>query len=311
MKKIIAKYFLLMLALLCLSSCGQKADENSLSGELYDTQRNETSDYGSREIDFKSLGIDHLQGMDFDGQNRELYLTSRNQSSVIVFDKDFKVIKSFQNAEMKFPSLLCKTDEFLFVLDDVTSQVFQFTASGDLERIIKLPSKDSDSYYLDMDVWKENIYLTLDTPSFADSKIFMVNIHSGEVRSLKDKFIGFIYQGGEDLLFANSMVAFQESDRAGFKGGENQIFKLNGKELEKQGDLIEGSFPGDFLFNEDRFYVYTSGWSSIDRYNSDFQYIDSIAIFNESDFEAILKGSADQLFFMMPNEQKLYEVYRK
>ena len=311
MKQVIIKCFPLIFILLFLSSCRQQMDEENISEEFYQTEKIENNDYQVEEVDFKALGIDHLSGIDFDDENQELYLSNRSKATVSVYDQDLKAIKTIQNDRMKFPSLLCKSNDFLYVLDDNTSQVFQFTDSAELVNIINLPSKESDSYYLDMSVWEGNIYLTLNTPNFEDSKIFKVQVNTGQVHSIKDKFIGFMYQDSESLLFTNSMVAFQESDQLGFKGGENHIYKLEGGKLLKQGDLLEGSFPGDFLLKDDLYYVYTSGWSSIDRYNSNFEYLDSIASFNESDFEAMLKGGAGNVFILMPNEQKLFKVLEK
>lgn len=65
------------------------------------------------------------------------------------------------------------------------------------------------------------------------------------------------------------------------------------------------------MVDDDFYYVYTSARSTIDRYDKNFKYVDTIASFDNSDIEAILKGNGSKILILMPNEGRLWEVKSK
>lgn len=300
-----------LVVLLLLTSCKTRDQEDADFDPFVGITRVENSDYETKEIDLLSLGIEKASGIEFDKENKLLYITDRSNQKVKVFDANLKEIDSIKNDRMKFPSILCKKDEFLYVLDDKTRQLFRFTKDNELKDIIKLPKIEQHSLYSDMDLTGDDIYITMNTPYLKDSKIFKISGRNHKTSSLKDEFDGFVFADEDRVYFVNSLVSYQKPGEEGFIQGKNELFELRDDKIHAMGNFIEKSAPGDFFMDENFKYVYTASWSSIDRYDKDFKYIDSIAVFSDSDFDSWIKGDNEKLFILMPNLQKLYEVYKK
>ncbi|MBF0780808.1 MULTISPECIES: hypothetical protein [unclassified Granulicatella] len=315
MKKIIMLTVCLLVFIHLCACSSTHTSQNEIEEDvehsaLYSTKRIKNSDYTYKEINIPDLQIKKAAGLASDSEY--LYVSDVENASINCYDRQFKLVKRIQIPELSAPSLLYKTDTALYVINKQTNTLV--VLSHDFSKVlhsIVLPQKESGSRYIDLEVLNDLVYITLNTPWSNDAKIIEVNMLEKQIKQLDSAFVGFIYAAKEQLYAINSLEPYKTNEKTGFQGGQNSLFLLSQSQLVKKGELISKSYPGDFIYTNEFLYVYTAGWSSIDRYDKQFNYIDSIAMFSNSDIESVVSGQDNHLFLLMPNDQKLYEVIRK
>lgn len=304
--------FSLVIVLLVTIGCQHmnKDLDTNLESELDATEKISNNSYEYNEISLKDLGIDEASGMEL--VDDKIYISDRGSNDVKIFDRSLKNINLIKMNAIAKPSLISSYGDKLAILDESSLKCVVLDKESMEELLtIDLPSIQDDSFYQDMAMNSNEIFITMHTAEFNDAKIFKINLMDSTVTSIKDEFSGNVDSGGENTYFINSMEAYHESDREGFKGGENHIYSLNKGELVDIGSLIGSSYPGDFFQGDGGFYVYTAGWSAIDFYDENCSYKQSLVSFDSSDIQAILKGSSSHMYLLMPNEKRLFEIKRK
>lgn len=302
---------ILLLCLCTLTACmHQQPAEEEINESFYKMSRTSSQLYETKEIGLKSMGIQRASGLLYFKDH--IYLSDSSQSEIKVFNQQWNLVESIHSKKIVSPSLLAAYGDRLAILDKATSQIVLFDIPSKKEQsVITLPSIDSDSNYADMEMSKNDLLITYHTPAFEDANVLRIDLSTRKNKKIQEKFNGFVGTTNGKFYLVNSLVAFQESDREGFRSGKNSLWTLEDSKPKAIGNLIEGSAPGDFLWNGEILFQYTSGWSSIDRYDKSFNYMDSIAVFDQSDIQSLLKGNEQQMYLLMPNEQKLFEVHKK
>ncbi|WP_296128496.1 hypothetical protein [uncultured Anaerococcus sp.] len=311
-KKRVKFIILLIIVLLFPIGCQRmnKDSYTNLESELDVTEKISKDLYECNEISFKDLEINEASGMEIDDD--KIYISDSDSNDVKIFDKSFKNIGLINMDAIAKPSLISSYENKLAILDEVSFKIVVFDKKSMKQLLtIDLPSIKEDSFYQDMDMNNDEIFITMHTVEFDDAKIYKVDLKDSKVTSIKDDFLGNVYSEGENTYFINSMEAYHESDREGFRGGENHIYSLKKGELVDIGKLIGSSYPGDFFQSDGGFYVYTAGWSAIDFYDKKCSYKHSLVSFDSSDIQAILKGNSSHMYLLMPNEKRLFEIKRK
>lgn len=306
--------FIFSLVIVLLVSIGcqsmNKDSDTNLESELYATEKIFSNLYEYNEISLKDLGIDEASGMEF--VDDKIYISDRGSNDVKIFDRSLKNINLIKMNAIAKPSLISSYGDKLAILDESSLKCVVLDKESMKELLtIDLPAIQEDSFYQDIAMNSNEIFITMHTAEFNDAKIFKINLMDSTVTSIKDEFSGNVDSDGENTYFINSMEAYHESDREGFRGGENHIYSLKKGELVDIGSLIGSSYPGDFFQGDGGFYVYTAGWSAIDFYDENCSYKQSLVSFDSSDIQAILKGSSSHMYLLMPNEKRLFEIKRK
>lgn len=304
--------FSLVIVLLVTIGCQHmnKDLDTNLESELDATKKISNNSYEYNEISLKDLGIDEASGMEF--VDDKIYISDRGSNDVKIFDRSLKNINLIKMNAIAKPSLISSYGDKLAILDESSLKCVVLDKESMEELLtIDLPSIQEDSFYQDMAMNSNEIFITMHTAEFNDAKIFKINLMDSTVTSIKDEFSGNVDSGGENTYFINSMEAYHESDSEGFRGGENHIYSLKKGELVDIGSLIGSSYPGDFFQGDGGFYVYTAGWSAIDFYDKNCSYKQSLVSFDISDIQAILKGNSSHMYLLMPNEKRLFEIKRK
>ena len=304
--------FSIVIVLLVSIGCQRmnKDSDTNLESELDATEKISNNSYEYNEISLKDLGIDEASGMEF--VDDKIYISDRGSNDVKIFDRSLKNINLIKMNAIAKPSLISSYGDKLAILDESSLKCVVLDKESMKELLtIDLPAIQEDSFYQDMAMNSNEIFITMHTAEFNDAKIFKINLMDSTVTSIKDEFSGNVDSSGENTYFINSMEAYHESDREGFRGGENHIYSLKKGELVDIGSLIGSSYPGDFFQGDGGFYVYTAGWSAIDFYDENCSYKQSLVSFDISDIQAILKGSSSHMYLLMPNEKRLFEIKRK
>lgn len=311
-KKRVKFIFSLVIVLLVTIGCQHmnKDLDTNLESELEATEKISNNMYEYNEISLKDLGINEASGIEV-GDDK-IYISDRDSNDIKIFDRSLKYIDFIKIDSIAKPSLIASYEDKLAILDESSLKCVVLDKESMEELLtIDLPAIQEDSFYQDMAMNSNEIFITMHTAEFNDAKIFKINLMDSTVTSIKDEFSGNVDSGGENTYFINSMEAYHESDREGFRGGENHIYSLNKGELVDIGSLIGSSYPGDFFQGDGGFYVYTAGWSAIDFYDENCSYKQSLVSFDSSDIQAILKGNSSHMYLLMPNEKRLFEIKRK
>lgn len=294
-----------------LVACQAHAEEDEgPSGQLYEMSRVLSDDYEVKTLSLQDLGLKRASGLEY--LNQQIYMADAEAAEIRVFDTNWDELDTIHLETVATPSLLAGANGKLAILDAATSQLVLLDAKTEKEeKLLELPTIDPDSHYLDLEMNEQEAFITMDTPNMKDANILKVDLVSGKTQVIQEKFNGFVNVAGDTITFVNSTTPYKNADEEGFQGGKNSLWSLDDMTLKKTGDLIEKSYPGDFIWDGDQLIEYTSGWSSLDRYDPALHYQDSIAVFEESDLEALLKGNRDRMYLLMPNEQKFYEIIKK
>ena len=304
---------LFVLGIVLVSCANKKADEDyDLDQEIYSHKKIVNEDYTVNDIDLKPLGIGTPSGIEL--INNKVYISDSDDFSIKVFDENLKKVDEISSEKIASPSLMTfdELGKQLFVIDSASSQIATInTNNNELTNVYSLPNKDSNSHYVDLSYNLGILYVTLNTPDSGDAKIVNVDTKTGDAQKLKNLFVGFSSVFKDRIYFINSLEYYRNSTEEGFHSGDSYVYELKDDELNKEGSLIEGSISGDFMVDDDFYYVYTSARSTIDRYDKNFKYVDTIASFDNSDIEAILKGNGSKILILMPNEGRLWEVKSK
>ena len=304
--------FSLVIVLLVTIGCQRvnKDSDINVESELDATEKISKDLYEYNEISLKDLGINEASGMELVGD--KIYISDRDSNDIKIFDKSLEYIDFIKIDSIAKPSLIASYEDKLAILDESSFKIVVFDKESMEELLtIDLPSIQEDSFYQDIAMNSNEIFITMHTADFNDAKILKINLKDSHVTGIKDEFLGNVDSDGENTYFINSMEAYHESDREGFIGGENHIYSLNKGELVDIGSLIGSSYPGDFFQGDDGFFVYTAGWSAIDFYDKNCSYKQSLVSFDISDIKAILKGNSSHMYLLMPNEKRLFEIKRK
>lgn len=304
--------FSLVIVLLVTIGCQRvnKDSDINVESELDATEKISKDLYEYNEISLKDLGINEASGMELVGD--KIYISDRDSNDIKIFDKSLEYIDFIKIDSIAKPSLIASYEDKLAILDESSFKIVVFDKESMKELLtIDLPSIQEDSFYQDIAMNSNEIFITMHAVEFNDAKILKINLMDSTVTSIKDEFFGNVDSDGDNTYFINSMEAYQESDIEGFRGGENHIYSLNKGELVDIGSLIGSSYPGDFFQGDGGFFVYTSGWSAIDFYDKNCSYKQSLVSFDSSDIQAILKGSSSHMYLLMPNEKRLFEIKRK
>lgn len=302
MKKII---LVILLFLLCASCSNDDVfDQNHIKNK----ERHQNNSYDVEVIDLTKLEIKTAGGIEF--FDNQLYVSDSEKGEIKVLDEKLNLIKKIKNDNISTPSLLLRTADNLFVLDSMLNTLFVLNNEYAIIDNYPLLKRDNISYYTDIDKLNDKIYFTSYTPESEDSVILELNLKTRELKKIQYDFVGFVDEFNDNLYFLNSGEKYKESNATGFKAGKHSLYKLKDI-LEEQGNLIKNSHPSDFIYSKDYIYIYTAGWSSIDRYNLSCEYIDSIALFNNSNVVSVLKGNENKFYLLMRVDQLLYQVTLK
>lgn len=309
------KYFIILFSLVLVSSCNKvevEEDNSYMLTDNYKLKEIKNEDYKVTEIDLASLNITNPKGLELVSDN--FYITNSGQSSINVVDKNFEINDSISIDAIVSPSLMTLDSDSkdMYVLDESTRMV---NVVDPLNKTIKksynLPAKNTESRYIDLESYGDSILLTSNTPISEDAKILRIENDNGEVKEIGENFLGFVSIYEDESFLINSLEYFINSTESGFKPGLPHMYKLEEDKIKEIGSMIDGSIPGDFLIDDDYYYVYTVARSSIDRYDHSLKYVDTIANFEYADIEAIIKGDSSQIYLLMPNEGKLWEISKK
>lgn len=303
-------YLMIILFILLLPACNKNNNNDHYSGKLTEIEQIFSNQYQCDSVSLQQIGIERAEGIDYDGTS--VYISDGTHKQILQFDQHWKKTGEISSSRCSRPGLLAHNQKHLAILDTATNQICLLTKENEqMEQIVPLPPIQPESHYIDMDMNHDFIFLTLATPNKQDARIIQIRIRDFKITKIASDFYGFVALSKENIYFVNSLVAFQDDKREGFESGRNSLWVLKNGSLTRTGDLIEKSCPGDFLLPDQTLIQYTSGWSSIDRYDKNFHYLDSIATFRSSDLETQLKGNNKRMILFMPNEQKLFEVRLK
>lgn len=297
--------------LLCLytqTACIKQQSVTEESNEdFYKMNRISSNQYEINPIELNSLGIKKASGLTY--SNHLIHLSDSSKNEIKIFNQHWKLVDTIRSEKIASPSLLAAYEDCLAILDASISHIILFDIqTKKVINVIPLPPIDSNSNYADMEMSDKELLITYHTPAFEDASILRIDRSFLKCKKIQEKFNGFVGITNHQFYFVNSLVPYQEVDQEGFRSGKNSFWILKDSKPKVIGDLIEGSAPGDFLWNEKILIQYTSGWSSIDRYDQNFKYMDSIAVFEQSNIQSLIKGNETKIYLLMPNEQKLFEV---
>lgn len=309
-KGIRVKIFLIIACTLFLGSCSSNEEETDLSEQFLNTSHFISDEYETKEINIEDIGL--TKPVSFEVVGEKIFIADAGANEIKIFDKKWNYIETVSNDQIATPHLLAFESDNLAVLDGSTNQVIIFDLlAKDKVQQFSLPSISKETNYKDMMLTKTDIWLTYDTPILEESNLIKISRDSGDIEIVAEKFNGYIGNDIAKIQLINSLVPYQKPGEQGFEVGNNSLWEVQEEnELRNLGGLIETSQPTDFFVKDGILFVFTAGWASIDRYDKNLEYIDSLATFEFSD-EALLKGDQDWMILLMPNENKLYEVMKK
>lgn len=303
---LISLIIILVLTIGC-SSCGNDYDETHSDLEIYEIQKKQSTEYFSREIELSELKLNSISGIA--KGNFQVYISDKKAGGIGVYNAQLESLK-FHKENLISPSLLAFQNGEIFVVDEIQGKIIQFSEDFNVVDEFPLPYKDRDSFYLDIDIDDDTIYLTCFAAIHTDAHILLIDRDSKEITAIGEDFLGFIeLQNGQYAI--NTLEAYRKPGEEGFKGGNNALYQIKGKSLEKVCSLIQGSVSGDFFFEKNQIIVYTAGWSGIDRYNLEGHYLETLISFSKSDPQTILLPLDDRILVLMPKESTIYEVMKK
>lgn len=311
----------ILFILLLLSSCaiGSDTEQNDERShlEVNDIERKENKNHSSKEIDLESIKIKKASGLLY--EKDLIYISDSDAQVVNVYSEDFNIVAKISDEQLASPSLIASNKDSIFVLDKLTYRIFEFKKNEDhsyiREKIFSLPTMDLETQVLDLETFENKLYITFFTSFYKDAIIMSVDIESKEILKVKGdygEFLGYIGSSENGALqFVSTLEHYKEHDRSGFKTGKSEMFDLDLDEIKINKSLPSGTIPADFFVENGYYYIYSSGWSSVNRYDSDLNYIDSLSTYDISDMTVVLKGNSEKLLFLMLHEQKLWEINKK
>lgn len=311
----------ILLIFLLLSSCalgsGEEQNSKMQDFEADDIEKVENKDYSSKEIDLDSIKIKKASGLLY--EKKLIYISDSDAKVVNVYSKDFSLIDKISDEKLTTPSLITSNKDSIFVLDKLSYKIFEFKKNQNnsyiRENIFSLPTMDIGTEVLDLDSFENKLYLTFFTGFSKDAIIISIDIKSKEILKVKGdygEFFGYIGSSlNGDLHFISTLEYYKDTGKSGFKKGKSKMFDLELDEIKIKKSLPSGIILTDFLALNDNYYIYNSGFSSVDRFDSELKYIDSLSTFDISDMTVVLKGNSERLLLLMLREQKLWEIKKK
>lgn len=302
------KNILLFILLFLLCSCANNSSIDDSAGHYIEIDRINNDDYKTEMIDLAKLDVNKADGIEF--FDNKFYISDSKKGEIKVFDEKLKLIKTIKSENIAAPSLLLKTADNLFVLDSMLNTLFLLNNEYEIVDNYPLAKRAKGSYYTDFDKLNDKIYFTSYTPEPEDSVILELDLKTRELKKIQYDFVGSVDEFNNNLYFINSGVKFKERNATGFKTGDHYLYQLKDT-LQEQGNLLKYSNPSDFIYSNDYIYVYTAGWSSIDRYSLNCEYVDSVATFDNSNIISVLKGNEKKFYMLLRVDQLLYQVTLK
>lgn len=304
---------------LFISSCSlnDSQTEEKQEFEVLKINKVENKDYNVKDIDLKNLNIGVAAGFLYD--EGLIYISDIEQQVVNIYNEQFRKLSEIKDDRLTSPSLIAASEDTVYILDKLTLQVFEFKKSKSLvynkKRVFLVPSLGQGIDVLDLEIFNSRIYVTFFATVLKEAKIVSINLKDEEVMLMdanKEEFMGYMGISDKNVLnFAQTMQYYEKVGKTGFKTGESKGFFLEENDLKPRGKFLSGSMPTDFFIKDSYYYVYSAGWSSVDRYDLSLKYIDSLATFKISDSHVVLKGDSEKMFFLMIYEQKLWEINKK
>lgn len=285
--------------------------------EILKMDRIENKEYTLGDVNLKDIGIRSAAGLLY--HKGLIYISDIEQQVVKIYNQQFQILTEIKDGELSSPSQMIAKEDTIYVLDKRTLQVFEFKENKDLtyerKRVFVIPGLGHETDILDLEILDGKMYVTFSATTLQEAKVVAISLEDEEVTFIntdEEGFYGYVGVSEENVLnFAQTMQYYEKVGKTGFKTGESKGFFLEENDLKPRGKFLSGSMPTDFFIKDSYYYVYSAGWSSVDRYDLSLKYIDSLATFKISDSHVVLKGDSEKMFFLMIYEQKLWEINKK
>ncbi len=221
-------------------------------------------------------------------ENDYVVVDSEN-NKLLIFDYDDNLVKEVGrtgNGEVEFlePVDIAVIDSKVYILDSKNYRVQ--ILDKEFNYI------DSVSYYSIVEKYINNLYvisISVDKNgiiyiSFLDgdyNKIISYNPETKNFNELGENFYGFLseYSGTVYALNNRVLVEGSGSTEYSIRTGRNSLFELNDDEMKYICDLHYGITPSGFVKTEKGVYLVSGSYQTIDYYNDQYEYVNSLAFY--------------------------------
>lgn len=308
------KKTIIIICIFTLISCQSTSSTNhSLEQlEMYSMDQVVSDQYEVFNIGDEVFHDELLVGMAND--DTYLYFTDQSGQAIIKYDPNTQDVQKYTLPQLVKATILTYANQKLYVVDEAFNMIYVYQILEDdfiLEQEYAITLRQPQTFYADIAVDQQFIYLTYFDADKETAKIEVIDQETSNEHLIGDGFVGYVYMDEHRPYAIQLLEYYQENQEEGFRMGNNPLFQIDNEQLVQKANLIQGSAPADFLIKDQQLYVYSAGWSSIDVYQMDGTYQQSLAKFNESDMKVSLVMLHDEFYVLFRELHILYLVKKK
>ena len=215
--------------------------------------------------------------------------------------------------EFNRPTGITSYQGHIYVIDSKNHRIQELNEDLTFLQSFLLPDFGGNEsfYFVDIAIDPNgNIYASSNNYDKHDQLIRLSE--SNEWINISDSFVGFLDSYDGRLYGINSMELYTIKDGFGMMPGENKIYALDEKSTSEVAPLPFKYTAQDFIARDDCFYTLSRAWSSIDEFESNGTYRQTIVQFPdyEADYQYCNIDSLGNFWVTSRNRSTLYLIQK-
>lgn len=287
--------------------------------ELRDIKLVMSGHYKTKEIDIDDLGLKTVSGMTY-AEDGKLYLIDPDKGELLSFEADLTG-KTVLPLQLIKPFLVKGYHSSLYVIDEGAGQLVQSDLNGNRIKAYELPTIPHGSKYTDVVLLDDTIYFAITSAEKEVGTLYQLDRASGEIELFGEGYSGYLDKKGETVYFTNTLVVAPDEKQGmfgreftdAFIGGENALFEINGTSLQVKMPYVAKTYTADFIMEDDHVITYAGGYSTLDKYDYNGKYLESLGKFDAASIHMQLEKVGDNYLVLLMEDKgnRLFQVVKK
>lgn len=214
--------------------------------------------------------------------DKNILVADSEKHCIHVLDLEGNYISSFGslgmgNGAFFRPAGVTWSNGKIYVVDSKNCRVQVFDENYSFMKAYPLTKIDIDDPYSYIAVTDDGeIYVTATTAVSQYAHIYHIHPNDGRQSLIGNNIIGSVCASGKEALFAESRTITHESGTTVQIPGRNSLFSLNDDLMTNITEWPYKYSPVHMLVHDDSIYAFSYRHSTIDRFNSDGSYVETL-----------------------------------
>ena len=251
-------------------------------------------------------------------KNDIIIISDSTNNCLVLFDLNgafIREIGSVGNGELEFlhPTSINFNGEYYIILDSGNNRVQLLNENFIYVDEIQLPNNFTKyNHYIDIASDENNIYATTNNINVKNSKLYMVDIDKKIVHTYGSDINGYLSLYNGNIYYYNSLELIHDKKSDTGRNGNNYMYNFVDGQTNLIRELPYKYCPQDFLYTEDKIYIISDYYSSVDTYSIECDYIETLYKFEE--YAQIRYLAYDEqndiIYFTSPENSAVYRLYK-